>query len=70
VFLEHEIEQSLLEELTASDKNSCSDDDDSSGTDILTIAEVTGSESTDSENEDMQYATASTWEDMTNTANR
>jgi len=31
--LEDEIEQSLLEELTASDQSSCSDDDDSSGTD-------------------------------------
>jgi hypothetical protein len=78
--LQDEIEQSLLEELTASDKSSCSDDDDSSGTDILTIVEVTGSECSDSENEDMQYATASsapsassatfTWEDMTNTTNR
>jgi hypothetical protein len=77
--LEDEIEQSLLEELTASDKSSCNDDDDSSGTDILTIVEVTGSECNDSEN-DMQYAIASsaptassatfTWEDMTNTTNR
>ena len=31
--LEDEIEQSLLEELTASDQCGCSDDDDSSGTD-------------------------------------
>jgi hypothetical protein len=77
--LEDESEQSLLEELTASDKSSCSDDD-SSGTDILTIVEVTGSECSDSENEDVQCATASsaptassatfTWEDMTNTTNR
>ena len=35
--LEDEIEQSLLEELTASDQSSCSDDDDSSGTDDLTV---------------------------------
>ena len=35
--LEDEIEQSLLDELTASDQSSCSDDDDSSGTDDLTV---------------------------------
>jgi hypothetical protein len=51
--LEEEIEQ--REELTASDKSSCSDNDDSSGTDILTIVEVTGSECNDSENEDGTY---------------
>jgi len=34
--LEDEIEQSLLEEFTASDQSSCSDDGDSSGTDDLT----------------------------------
>jgi hypothetical protein len=45
--LEDEIEQSLLEEHTASDQSSCSDDDDSSGTDNLTIVEVTGSECSD-----------------------
>ena len=38
--LEDEIEQSLLEELTATDQGSCSDDDDSSGTDCLTVGEV------------------------------
>jgi hypothetical protein len=74
--LENDIEQSLSEELTASDKSNCSDDI-SSGTDILTIVEVTGSECSNSENEDVQCATASsaptassatfTWEDMTNT---
>jgi len=68
--LEDEIEQSLLGELTASDQGSCSDDDDSSGTDDLTVVEVTGSECSDSESDDVQYATASsatfTWEDMTN----
>ena len=74
--LEDEIEQSLLEELTASDQSSCSDDDDSSGTDDLTVVEVTGSECSDSESDNMQCATASsaptassatfTWEDVTN----
>jgi hypothetical protein len=39
-----EIEQSLLEELTASDQRSSSDDDDSSGTDDLTVGEVIVSE--------------------------
>jgi len=34
--LEDEIEQSLLRELTTSDESSCSDDDDSCGTDDLT----------------------------------
>ena len=38
--LEDEIEQSLLQELTASDQSSCSDDDDSSVTDDLTVVEV------------------------------
>ena len=38
--LEDKIEQSLLEELTASDQSSYSDDDDSSGTDDLTVGEV------------------------------
>jgi len=42
--LEDEIEQSLLEELTASDHSSSSDNDDSSGTDDLTVGEVIGSE--------------------------
>jgi len=77
--LEDEIEQSLLEELTASDQNSCSDDDDSSGTDDLAVVEVIGSECSDSESDDVQCATASStvaqctassatfrWEDMTN----
>jgi len=74
--LEDEIEQSLLGELTASDQSSCSDDDDSSGTDDLTLVEVTGSECSDSESDNVQCATASsaptassatfTWEDMTN----
>jgi len=66
----------LLGELTASDQSSCSDNDDSSGTDDLTVVEVTGSECSDSESDDVQCATASsastassatfTWEDMTN----
>ena len=74
--LEDELEQSLLEELTASDQSSCSDDDDSSGTDDLTVVEVIGSECSDSENDDVQCDTASslptassatfTWVDMTN----
>jgi hypothetical protein len=78
--LEDEIDQSLLEELTASDQSSCSDDDDSSGTDNLTIVKVTGSECSDRENEDEQCSIASgaptassatfTWDDMTNTTNR
>ena len=76
--LEDEIEQSLLEELTASDQSSCSDNDDSSGTDDLTVIEVIGSECSDSESDDVQCVTASsvptassatfTWEDMTNFA--
>jgi hypothetical protein len=41
---EDEIEQSLLEELTASDQSICSDIDDSSGTDDLTVDEVNGSD--------------------------
>jgi len=67
--LEDEIEH-LLEELTASDQSSCSHDDDSSGTDDMTVVEVLGSECSDSESGDVQCATASsatfTWEDMTN----
>ena len=68
------IEQSLLEELTASDQSSCSNDDDSSGTDDLTVVEVIVSERSDNESADVQRATASsaptassatfTWEDM------
>ena len=57
--LEDEIEQSLLEELTASDQCSCSDDYDSSGTDDLTVIEVIDSECCDSEIDDAQCATAS-----------
>jgi len=74
--LEDEIEQSLLQELTASDWSSCSDDDDSSGTDDLAVVEVIGSECSDNESDDVQCATASsaptalsatfTWEDMMN----
>lgn len=74
--LEDEIELSLLEERTASEKSMSTDDDDSSGTDDLTVGEVTGSEYTDDESDDVQCATASsapnassatfTWEDMTN----
>jgi len=74
--LEDEIEQSLLEEHTASDQSRCSDDDDSSGTDDLTIVEVIASECSDNESDDVQCSTASSvptassvtfmWEDMTN----
>ena len=42
--LEDKIEQSFLEELTASDHSSSSDDDDSSGTDDLTVGKVIVSE--------------------------
>ena len=72
---EDEIEQSLLEELTASDQSSSSDDD-SSSTDDLTVCEVTGSESSENESDDVMFATASSapstlsdtfmWEDMKN----
>jgi len=57
--LEDEIKQSLLKELKASDQSSCSDDDDSSGTDDLTVVEVIGSECSDNESDDVQCATAS-----------
>jgi len=73
--LEDEIEQSLLGELTASHQSSCSDDD-SSETDDLTVVEVTGSECSDSESDDVRCATASSaptassatfmWKDMMN----
>ena len=56
--LHDDIEQSLLEELTASDQSDCSDDDDSSGTDDLTVV-VIGSECSDNESENVQCATAS-----------
>jgi len=51
--LEDAIEQSLLEELKASDQSSCSDDNDSSGTDDLTAVEVRGSECSDSESDEV-----------------
>ena len=57
--LDDDIEQSLLEELTASDQSDCSDDDDSSGTDDLTAVEVIASECSDNESDDVQCATAS-----------
>ena len=73
---ENETEQSLLEELTASDQSSCSDDDDSSSTDDFTVGEVIGSECNDNESDDVQFATASStpsalsatfmWKDLTN----
>ena len=62
----------MLDELTASDQSRCSDDDDSSGADDLTVGEVIVSECSDN----VQFATASSapsvlsdtfmWEDMTN----
>jgi hypothetical protein len=76
---EDENEQSLLDELTASDQSSFSDESDSSGTDDLTVGEVIGAECSDNEIDDVQFATASsapsassasstifTSEDMTN----
>jgi len=73
---EDKIEQSLLEAIIASDQSSCSDNDDSSGTDDLTVGEVTGLECCDNESDNVQFATASSvpsalsatfmWEDMTN----
>jgi len=74
--LEDEVEQSLLDERTASDQSNSSDDDDSSWPDDLTVGEVIGSEYSDDENDNMHCTTASiapialsatfTWEDMTN----
>jgi len=74
--LEDEIEKRLLGELTASDHSSYSDDDDSIGTADLAVVEVTDSECSDSESDDVQCASASstptasgatfTWEAMTN----
>jgi hypothetical protein len=71
-----EIEQSLLEAIIASDQSSCTNDDDSSGTDDLTVGKVTILECCDNESDDVQFATASRapsalsatfmWEDMTN----
>jgi len=52
--LEDEMEQSLLEELTASDQSSSSDDDDSNGTDDLTVGEVIGSEYSEEESDNVQ----------------
>ena len=65
----------MLEELTASDQSSC-DDDDSSGTDDLTVGKVIDLECSGNESDDVQFATAFSspsalsatfmWEDMTN----
>ncbi len=57
--LEDEIERSLLEELTASDHSSCSDDD-------FTVGEVIDSECSDNESDDAQCASRAKfmWEDM------
>jgi hypothetical protein len=54
-----EIEQSLLEEHTASDQSSSSDDDDSSGTDDLTVGEVIVAEYSDDESDGVRCATVS-----------
>jgi hypothetical protein len=69
------IEQSLLEELTASDQSSFSDENDSSGTDNLTVGKVIAAECSDNESDDVQFAAAFNapnassaifmWEDMT-----
>ena len=66
----------MLEEITASDQSGCSDNDDSSGADDLTVVEAIGSECSDNESDNVQCATASStpadssatfvWEDMTN----
>jgi hypothetical protein len=73
---EDEIEQSLLDELTASDQSSFSDKSDSSGTNDLTVGEVIGAECCDDVSNDVEFATAYsapsdasaifTWEDVTN----
>jgi hypothetical protein len=73
---EDQIEQSLLQELKASDQSSFIDESDSSGTDDLSVSEVIVAECSDNESDDVQFATASsapnasstifTWEDMTN----
>jgi hypothetical protein len=76
---EDEIEQSLLEELRYADHSIFSDESDLSGTEDLTVGEVIGTEFSDNESDDVQFATPSsvssvssassgifTWEDMTN----
>jgi hypothetical protein len=50
---EHEIEQSLLEELTASGQSSFSDESDSSGIDNLTVGEVIVTECSVNESDDV-----------------
>jgi hypothetical protein len=69
------IEQSLLEELTASDQSSFSDESDESGTDNLTVGDIIGAQCSDNESDDVRFATTYsapsassdifTWEDMT-----
>ena len=54
--LEDEVEQSLLEERTASDQSNTSDDDNSSWTDDLTVGEVVGSEYSDDKSDDVQMS--------------
>jgi hypothetical protein len=65
-----EIEQNLLYEFTVSDQISSSEDD-SSGTDDLTVDEVIISEYSDEESDDVQCASSAPsatfmWKDMTN----
>jgi hypothetical protein len=56
---EDDIEQTLLEELTASDQGSFSDESDSSRTDDLTVSEVNGAECSDNQNDEVQFAISS-----------
>jgi hypothetical protein len=56
---EGDIEQNLLEELTTSDQSSFSDESVSSGTEDLTVSKVIGTECSDKENDEVQFATAS-----------
>jgi hypothetical protein len=53
------IEQSLLEDLTASDQSSFSDKSDSSGTDNLTVGEVIVAECSDNESDEVQCTASS-----------
>jgi hypothetical protein len=76
---EDEIEQHLLEELTDSDHSTFSDKSYLSGTEDLTVGKVIGTEYSDNESDNVQFAAPSsapsvssassaifTWGDMTN----
>jgi hypothetical protein len=52
----------LLEEHTAPDQSSSSDESDSSGTDNLTVGEVIGAECSDNESDDVKVTTAPSFE--------